>query len=157
MLRGELEQIQRLIGGSVPYGPLAEAEEAEVVVERDPAEVEFLKSVRHALKNLYGKIYPTSLPAAYLTLVGVRGIPADPRTERFEFAIPLVVQYSGTAPAEVWAEADKALEAELTAIIDALAKENFDGEPRVRLLRRRKADPFKADPKSLTILRFRIS
>lgn len=150
MLREQLDEIQRILGG-----PVLEAKEDEVAVERDPTEVAFLKSAYQLLRNINGKVYATSQPSAYLTLLRVKGLVADPMSEKFEFVLPLFVQYEGQASPEIWSEAEKAMEAEMSSALGTLAADGLTGAPEVRLIRRKKSDPFKDDPRSLTLLSFR--
>lgn len=158
MLRTHLQELSTLFGLG-PTGSeaevVSEAASSEISVVRDPSEVEFLKAVTQLVSNAKGKAFPTSMPGVQLTLVGMRKPVEDTETEEFEFIAPLVVKYEGKADAAVWAEAEKALEKLFLDAIRTTAEEYMDA-PTVKLVRRRKSDPFSDDPRSLTLLRFRV-
>lgn len=152
-MRPPLEELHDVLG----LPPMSEADEGEVVVERDPTEVEFLSSVARLASNLKGQVFPTGNPNASLRLVGMRKPVEDPETEDFEFVLPLIVQFEGQASNAEWAVAEKAMEQGFLTAVQQTAVDFFDGEPKSRLVRRRKSDPFKNDLRSLTLLRFRVA
>lgn len=64
-----------------------------------------------------------------------------------EFVIPLTVEYSGSGSPEQWQAVELAAEAAvLAAVAPQFAK--------AKLIRRTKTDPYRADPRSLTFLRY---
>lgn len=147
MLRSHLQTLSTLLGRPPPV----------LTEERDPTEVEFLSGVHRLVANAKGQVFPTSIPGTQLNLVSITKPVEDAATEQFEFVVPLVVKYEGTAEPEVWAEAEKAMEARFLDAIRSTAVDYMGDDAKVQLVRRRKSDPFKGDPRSLTILRFRVT
>lgn len=141
-------------GSSEPRPFVLEASPSEAPTDADP-EKAFAIDAGAALKRMTGLRYDAQ-EGAFITLDSVRGLAIDPTTEELEAVAPVIVVYSGKAAPENWAKAEKAYEQEFVDTIKGVAVEYMD-KPKVRLVKRKKADPFSQDPRSLTLLRFRIT
>ena len=124
--------------------------------ERDPDEVEFIRQVMEKVRPLKGQRFQTEDGAASLSIERVGKAVTDPASEAFEFVIPIVVVYAGKVAGDQWAKVEKKIEGDILSAIQAVGEEIMEEPPSVTLVRRRKTDPFKSDPKSLTQLRFRV-
>jgi hypothetical protein len=158
-MREELREITDLLFG-VPSKSVVEAveEEAEdVEEEEDNGEVEYLLAVEGMLLSLKGKTFPTTTEGVALKVLDVRRPVMTVDTEELEFVVPLFVEYEGKESPEVWATAEKAIEAEIKTVSAKVAQEFYEDAPKIALVKRTKTDPFKGDPRSLTMLRYRVA
>ena len=108
------------------------------------------------LSSLKGRSWPTSREGVSLALDGVMKPMRDPMSDGIEFVLPLDVRYEGKAPPEIWAEAETALESEIRDAVKKLVAARVEGAT-ATFVSRTKADPYPDDPKSMTMLRFRIA
>ena len=145
MLRERLDEISQVLG---PYVP-------EAVVDRDPSEVALLHTLTTRIAGFKDRSYATSAGTS-LRIVGIRKPLEDTESEEFEFVVPFIVQFDGKAAPEIWGEAERQFEAQVSDAVAEAAKQVFE-TPTVKLVRRKKSDPYKDDPRSLTLLRFRVS
>jgi hypothetical protein len=152
-----LEELEALYGLSeVRIQPLPSKEVEQEEVAEDDGDAQFLAILGNYLTPIVSKRYPTEDGQAYVTVEGLRK-PVLTESEDLEFIVPFVVEYVGKAPAEKWAAAEKKIESEVRDIILSAVKEVFENLTQAKLVRRTKTDPFKDDPKSLTMLRYRVT
>jgi hypothetical protein len=149
-LRAQVYELRRLLGWD-HNGP------APVVVEAvSPQDLAaFFTSAYTALSTLKGRTYETGVPGAVLALDTVFKPMRDPLSDGVEFVAALDVRYDGKTAPENWAEAEKALEKDVTDAIVGMAADAMGGAE-IRLTSRTKADPYPNDPKSMTMLRFKM-
>jgi hypothetical protein len=157
MLRENLREIEKLLALTESETEVEiDTNEPDEADADDSGEQEFLQSVADALDGIRGQEFPTTVQGVSLQIQDVRRPIATTETEELEFVVPLFVQYVGKADASVWAAVEKTLEANIRDSIQTVASEFGEDELKVKLVKRTKTDPFKNDPRSLTMLRYRV-
>jgi hypothetical protein len=158
MVQKSIETLLDLFLSKGPYGPVVEEKDTDVVPVTDTkadTETVFLRGLGRVLGNIKGREFGIGVGDARLKVLKVSRPIRDSKRGGLEFVVPLTVRYFGIAAPSEWAEAENAIENEISGGASQLASEMFGGKS-VRLVRRRKSDPYKGDPRSLTLLRFRV-
>lgn len=125
------------------------------ISEEEEAEREFARAAGLALKQYGDQTFATKDGAANIQITSIRGMAIDPNSETMEVVVPLLVTYSGKSDGAGWGFAEKVYERLIGDTIRQVAG-NYMEDPKVTFLRRKKTDPFANDPRSLTLLRFRV-
>jgi hypothetical protein len=125
--------------------------------EEENGDDEAMLLVQNHLTAVLDRRFPTSDMSAFITVRSVRKPVQVFDTEDLEFVVPFTVEYTGKVPVEQWAEVEKKLETEVNGIVFEAVKSVYADATKARLLKRTKTDPFKGDPRSLTMLRYRVT
>lgn len=150
-LQSQIQELRSLMGWSQPATAPAAFEAVDTAALGG-----FLKSLYPALVFMQGREYASKDGTVKVSVDSLYKPMRDPLSDGIEFVVPLVVRYEGESrvPPEIWAEAEKAMEREVTDAVMSMASDALGGA--VTLLSRTKADPYPDDPKTMTMLRFRV-
>lgn len=116
-------------------------------VKRDP---KMLAKLEQAGSEIAARVVGKSFAARSGVVLKVHRIIRplqDLTAPTLELVVPLVVTYEGAGNVELWSEVELKAEAAVAEVMGPMFS--------VALIRRTKMDPFKNDPRSLTMLRYR--
>lgn len=117
----------------------------EIVAKRDPVVLDKLETIGAGLRPLVDQPFSDD-KGRMIQIVSLMRPLQDLTAEKLEFVLPLTVIYRGAGTPEEWAGIETQIEAAVAQVMKPLIP--------ARLIRRTKVDPFKGDPRSMTLLRY---
>lgn len=117
----------------------------ELIAKRDPVVLRKLETMGARMRPLLNQQFSDDMGRTIQIVRMMRPL-QDLTADKLEFVVPLTVIYQGTGTPEEWEGIETRVE---TAVAQAV-----NPQIQSRLIRRTKVDPYKGDPRSMTLLRY---